>query len=178
MQSISSRALAGQPLQVSAQRRVAAAAVRAPVKVMAYVEGKEAAPPALAKVSDAGRRRCTAAATPAACSAPAVCWRRELMCVSVRRERDRRRSKCASASTDSAASVGCLLLGAKGRNTCAWGWAPAAHACRHRHQRLPGSPTSPTLLRRHAGRLVLRAAMMHPGIEVVAVNDPFVDAGA
>lgn len=27
------------------------------------------------------------------------------------------------------------------------------------------------------GRLVLRAAMAHPGVEVVAVNDPFVDAG-
>jgi glyceraldehyde-3-phosphate dehydrogenase/erythrose-4-phosphate dehydrogenase len=28
-----------------------------------------------------------------------------------------------------------------------------------------------------AGRLVLRTAMMHPGVEIVAVNDPFVDAG-
>lgn len=27
------------------------------------------------------------------------------------------------------------------------------------------------------GRLVLRAAMLHPGVKVVAVNDPFVDAG-
>jgi glyceraldehyde 3-phosphate dehydrogenase len=26
------------------------------------------------------------------------------------------------------------------------------------------------------GRLVLRAAMAHPGVEIVAVNDPFVDA--
>ena len=29
-----------------------------------------------------------------------------------------------------------------------------------------------------AGRLVMRAAMLHPGVEIVAVNDPFVDAGA
>lgn len=28
-----------------------------------------------------------------------------------------------------------------------------------------------------AGRLVLRAAIAHPGVEIVAVNDPFVDAG-
>ena len=68
--------MAGQPLQLSAQRRVAAAAVRAPVKVMAYVEGKEAAPPALAKVSELGRRRrrcSTAAATFTA--AAAGCFR-------------------------------------------------------------------------------------------------------
>ena len=74
MQSISSRAMAGQPLQLSAQRRVAAAAVRAPVKVMAYVEGKEAVPPALAKVSELGRRRCsTAAATFTAAAAACFC---------------------------------------------------------------------------------------------------------
>jgi hypothetical protein len=50
---------------------------------------------------------------------------------------------------------------------------------------LPPSPSAPpqtrplpaALLLCPAGRLVLRAAMLHPGIEVVAVNDPFVDAG-
>ena len=76
MQSISSRAMAGQPLQLSAQRRVAAAAVRAPVKVMAYVEGKEAAPPALAKVSELGRRRCCCCCCTAATftAAAAACF--------------------------------------------------------------------------------------------------------
>lgn len=46
-----------------------------------------------------------------------------------------------------------------------------------RPSRLPPHPPSP-LPRpaRPAGRLVLRAAMLHPGIQVVAVNDPFVDA--
>ena len=38
-------------------------------------------------------------------------------------------------------------------------------------------PLPAALLLCSAGRLVLRAAMLHPGIEVVAVNDPFVDAG-
>ena len=35
----------------------------------------------------------------------------------------------------------------------------------------------PAPLYRTAGRLVLRAAIAHPGVEIVAVNDPFVDAG-